>query len=238
MPNDSFAFKKFTIKQDKCAMKVGTDGVLLGAWVNTKNAKHILDVGTGTGLIALMMAQKSNDDVIIDAVDIDEQAYNQAIENVKNSSWANRINIYHTPFQYFADQKKEYDLIVSNPPYFISSTKAPEDQRNYARHTDLLDYDELLFGVLKLLAPQGAFCVILPSKEGELFRDMAEKNGLFLTKLMRVKTREDKVEKRYIMRFEKTRNSFSEESIIIEKDERQSYTEEYKSLTKDFYLAF
>lgn len=238
MANQSFAFKQFKINQDKCAMKVGTDAVLLGAWVNTANAKHILDIGTGTGIIALMLAQKCG--AKIDAIDIDHNACIQATENVNNSAWKERITIIQTSLQKFSEENTnyKYDLIVSNPPYFVDSSKAMEESRTNARHTDQLPYDDLLNGLLKLLSPTGKFYVILPTKESELFRDLALENKLYLTKLTRVVTRSDKPEKRWLMRFEFTQRSFSESSITIEQDERHSYTEEYKELTKDYYLAF
>lgn len=237
MSNQTFYFKQFKIVQDKCAMKVGTDAVLLGAWVNTSHAKRILDIGTGTGIIALMLAQKSS--ARIDAIDIDVNAYSQAVENAAASDWKNQIDVYNTSLQEFTKTSDhKYDLIVSNPPYFIASSKASEEGRTTARHTDLLPFEELLNGVLKLLNPAGKFYVILPIKEGELLKEMAEKNKLYLTKLTRVITRADKPEKRWMMRFEFLHRAFSEDSITIEKDERHNYTDEYKELTKDYYLGF
>jgi tRNA1Val (adenine37-N6)-methyltransferase len=237
MPNQEFAFKQFKIRQDKCAMKVGTDAVLLGSWVNTTNANTILDIGTGTGIIALMLAQRSN--AIIDAIDIDENAFLQANENVGASKWKEHIRVHHISLQQFSQEHPDkFDLIVSNPPYFVDSSKASEASRSNARHTDQLPYHHLLNGVLSLLNPQGKFYVILPTKESEQFRDLAEENKLFLTKLTRVITRTDKPEKRWLMRFEFTRKSFSEDSITIEADARHSYTDEYKELTKEYYLGF
>ena len=237
MSNQTFAFKQFKIVQDKCAMKVGTDAVLLGSWVNASNAKTILDIGTGTGIIALMLAQKSS--ARIDAIDIDLNAFIQATENVNDCSWKERIEIHHISLQQFAKESDhKYDLIVSNPPYFIDSSKASEESRTNARHTDQLPFKDLLDGVLKLLNPNGKFYVILPTKESELFREDAEKHKLFLTKVTRVITRTDKPEKRLLMRFEFIQRAFSEDSITIEKDERHSYTDEYKEMTKDYYLAF
>ncbi|MCX6295660.1 MAG: methyltransferase [Bacteroidetes bacterium] len=218
-------------------MKVGTDAVLLGSWVNASNAKTILDIGTGTGIIAMMLAQKSA--ARIDAIDIDNGAFIQATENVNNCKWKENIEIHHISLQQFAKEcDHKYDLIVSNPPYFIDSSKASEESRTNARHTDQLPFKDLLDGVLKLLNPNGKFYVILPTKESELFREDAEKNKLFLTKLTRIITRTDKPEKRLMMRFEFIQRTFSESTIIIEKDERHSYTDEYKELTKDYYLAF
>jgi tRNA1Val (adenine37-N6)-methyltransferase len=237
MAHQEFVFKQFKITQDKCAMKVGTDAVLLGSWVNTSNANTILDIGTGTGIIALMLAQRSN--AMIDAIDIDNNAFVQASENVAACKWKEHIHVHHISLQQYARvTDKKYDIIVSNPPYFVDSSKASEESRSNARHTDQLPYDDLLKGVLALLNPNGKFYVILPTKESEQFRDLAEENKLFLTKLTRVITRTDKPEKRWLMRFEFTRKSFSEDSITIEEDERHSYTEAYKELTKDYYLAF
>ena len=237
MPNQEFVFKQFKILQDKCAMKVGTDAVLLGAWVNSPNAKTILDIGTGTGIIALMLAQKIG--AKIDAIDIDENAFTQAQENVKMCCWKERINVHHISLQQFAiENSSGYDLIVSNPPYFVDSSKANEESRTNARHTDQLPYIDLMNGILKLLNPTGKFYVILPKKESESFCELAKENKLFLTKLTRVITRTDKPEKRLLMRFEFTPKTFSEDSIIIEEDERHSYTNEYKELTKEYYLNF
>ena len=239
MPNQSFAFKQFSIDQDKCAMKVGTDAVLLGSWIHACDVENILDIGTGTGIIALMIAQKSNSTSTIDAIDIDKNAFIQAKENANNCKWKERINIYYSSFQNFsANSLKKYQLIVSNPPYFVDSSKSSAEARTTARHTDLLSFEELIEGVLRILDRKGKFCVILPSKEGELFKDMAENKYLYLTKLTRVKTTAEKPEKRLLMQFELERKPFSENSIIIEKDERHSYTDEYKELTKDYYPGF
>ncbi len=237
MSSIEFVFKQFTILQDKCAMKVGTDAVLLGSWVNASTANKILDIGTGTGIIALMLAQKSTGSV--DAIDLDENAFKQAMQNVSNSRWKNRINIHHVSLQqYSLSNSLEYDLIVSNPPYFVDSSKASEESRTNARHTDQLPFDDLLSGVLDLLSDDGKFYVILPTKESQVFCDMAEKKNLFLTRLTRVITRTDKPEKRLLMKFEFTKREVQEDSIIIEKEGRHCYTDEYIELTKDYYLGF
>ena len=218
-------------------MKVGTDAVLLGAWANPSHAKHILDIGTGTGIIALMLAQRSG--ARIDAIDIDHNAFIQAKENISACDWHERIYAHHIALQdYIRQSEYKYDLIVSNPPYFVDSSKALEVSRTNARHTDHLPYDELLKGVLSLLLNTGKFYVILPTKESELFREMAEANKLYCTKITKVITRTDKPEKRLLMRFEFTHRAFSEDSIIIETGERHSYSEEYRELTKDYYLGF
>jgi tRNA1Val (adenine37-N6)-methyltransferase len=238
MPNTSFAFKQFIIKQDKCAMKVGTDAVLLGAWILPNGSKHILDIGTGTGVISLMLAQKSV--AHIDAIDIDENACLQATQNVQESKFAHRVTVSHISLQDYAKtEDKKYDLIVTNPPYFEQSLKSSDEQRSQARHADVLPFEELLDGVIKLLSEKGKFCLILPTLEAEKFRALAEKRGLHLSKLLRVKSRTDKhTDKRHLMQFEIKPSEFSEKSIAIEEEVRHQYTDDYKELTRDYYTNF
>lgn len=238
MPNTSFAFKQFTIKQDKCAMKVGTDAVLLGAWVLPNGSKRILDIGTGTGVIALMIAQKSQ--AHIDAIDIDEDAVLQASQNVLGSKFSEQISVTKSSLQEYAKTNpQKYNLIITNPPYFEQSLKSTDEQRSHARHADVLPFEELLDGVLKLLDEKGKFCLILPTLEAEKFRALAEKRGLHLSKLLRVKSRIDKdSDKRHLMQFEIKPTEFSETTIAIELSERHHYTDEYKELTKDYYINF
>lgn len=238
MPSTSFAFKQFTIKQDKCAMKVGTDAVLLGAWIVPNDSKQILDIGTGTGVIALMLAQKT--EAHIDAIDIEEEAFIQAQQNVSESKFSNQIHVSHISFQdYSKTTNKKYNLIVTNPPYFEQSLKSSDEQRSHARHADVLPFEELLDGVLKLLDEKGKFCLILPTLEAVKFRTLAEKKGLNLSKLLRVKSRVDKnTDKRHLMQFEFKPSEFSEQTIAIEQLERHQYTDDYKELTKDYYLNF
>jgi tRNA1Val (adenine37-N6)-methyltransferase len=240
MSNTRFAFKQFTIHQEKCAMKVGTDAVLLGAWAKTYGVRRIFDIGTGTGVIALMLAQRCG--AHIDAIDIDEQTAEEAKENVQNSPWKDRVHIHHISLQDFVRmQEDKYELIVSNPPYFNDSLPATEASRTKARHTILLPFPDLIFAATKLLSKDGKFYVILPTKEGEQFREMAEAKGLHLRRLTRVKTTAEKPEKRLLMQFGFTaKPQVSESSLIIEKDNlnAQHYTEEYVELTKDYYLYF
>ncbi|MFL5754350.1 MAG: tRNA1(Val) (adenine(37)-N6)-methyltransferase [Bacteroidia bacterium] len=238
MPHQTFVFKQFNIQQDKCAMKIGTDAVLIGAWVDAKEAGTILDVGTGTGIIAIMLAQKSK--AQIDAVDVELSAYEQATENVRFCKWNEKIRVHHSSFQDFSTKSRnKYDLIVSNPPYFVHSSKAAGEERSHARHNDLLSFEELVNGVVKALKKDGRFCVILPKQEASMLRTIAEKHGLQLSKLLRVRTKADKeTEKRHLMQFEFTPHSFSESTIVIEKDGRHEYTDEYKELTKDYYISF
>lgn len=238
MPNTSFAFKQFTIQQNLCAMKVGTDAVLLGAWVMPQKANRILDIGTGTGVIALMLAQKSEAEIV--AIDIDENAVIQAKQNSIDSKFTNLIIVELTSVQDYALHAQQlFDLIVTNPPFFEQSFKSADEQRSQARHADVLPFSELIESVKLLLSKTGKFCVILPRVEAEKFTLLAEKQGLKLTKLLRVKSRADKPEaKRHLMQFEFVATEFSESTLVIEEELRHQYTEDYKELTKDYYLNF
>ena len=238
MSQQTFVFKKFNVHQSKCAHKVGTDGVLIGAWAEVGAAKNILDIGTGTGIIALMAAQKSH--AQIDAIDIERGSYEQAMENAEHSLWANRIKVYHTTLQDFAKTvHKKYDTVITNPPYFVDSSKAPDEERSHARHTDLLPFKELIRGVFSILNTAGKFYIILPTKEALDFKALAEKEDLHLVKLLRVKTKStNDVEKRHIMMFMFSKEPLIQETISIENEGRHNYTDEYKKLTSDFYLHF
>lgn len=218
-------------------MKVGTDGVLLGAWTEPKDAKRILDIGTGTGLIALMIAQKS--EAMIDAIDIDENSCLQAFENFSASKWKDRVKIHHCSLQaYILRSAVKYDLIVSNPPYFIDSYKAHDSSRNLARQADTaLSFDELILGVKAALKEDGRFCVILPCKEGAYFKSKAAIAGLYSNRITHIKTRSDKEEKRVIMEFAFHKDILIENELIIHNEELK-FTEHYMNLTRDFYPAF
>ncbi len=235
MPATIFHFKHFTINQDRCAMKVGTDGVLLGAWVNISNEGKILDIGTGTGLIALMIAQRS--EAFIDAIDIDLSSCEQAKENVRMSPWADHIRVIHSALKDYKPGYR-YDLIVSNPPYFIDSYAATDEARNLARSASAsLTYNDLLNGVVRLLNNTGRFCVILPFKEGQIFREKAEQNGLFCNVLLNVRTGKDKPYKRVLMEFSRQEAALQEDELVLHFDNRD-FTEEYKKLTSAYYPAF
>jgi tRNA1Val (adenine37-N6)-methyltransferase len=207
---------------------------LLGSWVRAAESRSILDIGTGTGLIAIMLAQKSS--AFIDAIDMDKEACEQAKENIQCSPWPNRLAVYHTSLQDFKNQtKKKYDLIVSNPPYFVDASKAPEAARNQARHTDNLSFQDLIDGVKVLLNPSGRFCMILPSKEGADFKDLAESQGFYCTELVKVKTKTDKQEKRLLMQFEFKKGLLKTSELVLQVDDT-SYSNEYIELTKEYYL--
>lgn len=236
MSNPFFQFKQFTIRHDKCAMKVGTDGVLLGAWAGTESCNRILDIGTGTGLIALMLAQRSK--AVIDAIDIDADACLQAQENAESSPFAGRINVRHCALADFAQAPTNlYDLIVSNPPYFVDSLKCPDRQRNTARHTDTLTLEDLLQDSRKLLAPQGRIALILPYDQKERLADCIRTQNLFLSKEISVIPVPGAEPKRLLA--ELTADPLASPvftgQLTIE-IARHQYTDEYISLTKDFYL--
>jgi len=228
-----FLFKQFTIKQDLCAMKVGTDGVLLGAWASPNN-NNILDIGSGSGLIALMLAQR-NQNSQITAIDIDKNAYLQSLENVIKSKWQNRIEVLNIALQDYKPNNM-YDLIVTNPPYFIDAFKAPNRSRNTARHTQDLPFIDLINAVTSLLSNNGKFALILPLEEGKLFLDLALQHSLFLNRRCLVKPNNIKPAKRVMMEFSFFENLIVEEELIIETDKRHQYSKDYISLTKDFYL--
>ena len=237
MPNNYFRFKQFTIYQDKCAMKVGTDGVLLGAWTNCENAKNVLDIGTGTGLIALMVAQRSNAD--IEAIEIDETACMQAGENVDKTLWKSRVKIIHKSLNdYLLATDKKFDLIVSNPPYFQNSLYAPEEKRTNARHNALLEYDDIIEAANKLLDEEGTLSLVLPYLEGNMFILKASENNLFCVRQTKVLPNPGKQPKRLLLEFMKRKMPLVEQEIIIELNKRHEYSDAYKNLTKDFYLAF
>jgi tRNA1Val (adenine37-N6)-methyltransferase len=235
MPNPYFSFKKFTVYHDKCAMKVGIDGVLLGAWANVKNTQKILDIGTGTGLIALMLAQRSNADIL--AIDIEETAIIQALENISNSPWHKRIRASQTSLQkYTKSATEKFDLIVSNPPYFINSTKAPEENRNTARHTDSLTHEDLIDKSIQLLNPTSKLCIILPVSEGLECISYAESKGLFCTKLVMVFPKSNVPAKRVLIEFSREFAPREISELQIETDTRHHYSPEFTALAKDFYL--
>jgi len=235
MSNPFFRFKQFIVYHDKCAMKVGTDGVLLGGWTNPENAATILDIGTGTGLIALMMAQKTNNTSRIDAIDIDEDAIIQAKENSERSGFE-KINCVHQSLQQYAlECKSKYDLIISNPPYFTSSLHSPDKQRTVARHTNHLDIDELMHCSYQLLSEKGRLSLIYPHNEKNKLISVAEKNKLYVSKITNVFSTPQSEAKRILIEFSVKKECFSEDNLIIE-TARHIYSPEFIEMVKDFYL--
>lgn len=234
MPNPYFRFKQFVVYQDRCAMKVGTDGVLLGAWADVSSAHSILDIGTGTGLIALMVAQRS--EAKVTAIEIDVEASLQAQENVDRSPWNNRIEVKNQSLQEFAQSARKYDHIISNPPYFNQSLKSPKEGRTMARHTDSLSYEDLLKGVVSLLDEQGVFSVILPYSEKETFVAFSERYGLYPFRIMKVLPTPTSTPKRFMAEFAFSSTSCEELEMVIESEGRHQYSEAYKQLTEEFYM--
>jgi len=235
MPNPYFQFKKFTIYHDRCAMKVGTDGVLLGAWVNVTGMEKVLDVGTGTGLVALMMAQR-NSNLSIDAIDIDTEAIGQAKENVKNSPFQDQIKCYSQSLQDFSvNCNQKYDLIVSNPPYFVQSLKSPENTRTLARHTDSLPIGEFIKISSGMLSVQGRIALVYPHNETGKILSFAEENGLYVSEQVNVFPKPDSLPKRILIELVKEQVPMEESSLTIEKD-RHIYSDEFVELVKNYYL--
>ncbi|MEC7770738.1 MAG: methyltransferase [Bacteroidota bacterium] len=233
---EPFKFKEFTIHQDKCAMKVGTDGVLLGAWVSLeKHPESILDIGAGTGLIALQLAQRTSAE-IIDAIELDAAAYEQCVGNFEASPWGDRLFCYHAGFDEFVDEMEDkYDLIVSNPPFYAEDVSSGDQSRDNARQSSSLPFDELVQGVSRFLTEDGNFAVIIPYKEEGNFIDLAKNVDLFPNRITRVKGNPETDFKRSLMEFSFHQNKPYIDSLIIEEG-RHQYTKEYIELTQAFYL--
>jgi tRNA1Val (adenine37-N6)-methyltransferase len=229
-----FRFKQFSIEDDRCAMKVGTDAVLLGAWVDISNAKKILDVGTGCGIIALMLAQRTGEDVCIEAIEIEKQDAIQALENSNQSPWAKRIKITPQSLQEFKGFES-FDIIVSNPPYFINSQLPPSTDRAKARHTHSLSYQELIDHSIRLLNKEGRLAVVLPYAEGKNFLNLASLNGLICIRQLAFYSREGKPQERWLFEFSLNHAPLKNEKLVLH-GAGESWSPDYQSLTKAFYL--
>ncbi len=228
-----FKFKKFDIIQDKSAMKVGTDGVLLGSWVSCKKSKLILDVGCGTGLLSLMLAQR-NLNCSITGIEIDEIASREAQLNINNSDWHQRVAIINSSLQNFSTDVK-FDLIISNPPFFPSNKSTK--RRDIARHTNTLSFEQLLQNSANLLALEGRLAVIIPQNLEAYFYKNAEFYNLYCNRVCYLRGNEFSDVKRVMMDFSFKKTEIKEEQLIIEKS-RHHYTNDYINLCKDFYLDF
>lgn len=231
-----FLFKQFQIRQERCAMKIGTDGVLLGAWTSLQQQpQSILDIGAGTGIIALMMAQNSHADTI-DAIEINEDAYEQCMDNFENSDWADRLFCYHASLDEFVDELDDkYDLIVSNPPFYSEMVSSGDESRDMARQSQSMPFKELLSGVAQLMSLNGTFSTVIPYKEEEEFLDLARNFNLFPKRITRVKGNPKSEIKRSLIEFQFGDIAGTTSDLTIEL-ERHKYTQEYVDLTKDFYL--
>lgn len=228
-----FHFRQFSVQHDRCEMKVGTDGVLLGAWVDLTRAKNVLDIGTGCGLIALMLAQRSAE-LTIQAVEIDKDAAEQAAENIRRSIWADRINVHNIAVQDYLPQT-QFDLIITNPPYFNRSLEPPNKKRNTVRHTSTLSYDQLLFAVVRWLLPNGRFSLILPFTEGILFTELALQYSLFCTRRFQFRTRKEKPIERTLLEFQRESRTIEEGEILLY-ESGSNWSNAYTDLTSAFYL--
>ncbi len=234
--NEPFRFKEFTVNQDRCAMKIGTDAVLLGAWTSVEsNPFSILDIGAGTGVLSLMIAQRSYAE-LIDAIEIDDEAYEQCVENFENSPWSDRLFCYYASLEEFTEENEDsYDLIISNPPFYTETYKSDNEQRYLARFTDAMPFRHLIESVSKLLSKNGLFSVVLPYSQEKDFIVLASKEHLFPSRILRVKGTSTSDIKRSLMEFTFQENEVNSEELIIE-NARHHYTQDYIQLTKDFYL--
>ncbi len=228
-----FKFKHFEIHQDRCAMKVGTDGVLLGAWA--LGGKRILDIGSGTGLISLMMAQRYPEAQVV-GIDLDAEACAEARENVAASPFADRVNIVDCRLQDYESVEK-FDAIVSNPPFFLNSLKNPDSKRSMARHADSLPFRELFRGVKLLLSDDGVFSAIVPVEVLETFASEGYMHGFYLLRQCGIKTVERKQPKRYLLTFAKHRSMEMDDMVETMMDSEGNRSEWYAKITEEFYVS-
>jgi len=235
MGKDSFTFKQFVVRQDRCAMKVGTDGTLLGAWAEMeRDDGRVLDIGTGTGLIALMMAQRYPE-AKVTGIDIDEMAVSQAVENVQGSPFADRIEVFQADVKAF-EPTGLFDSIVCNPPFFNNALICPDNQRTQARHTLSLSYQQLMVAAWRLLRDEGLFSVIIPNDFFQQLESEAHLAGFFLTRVFGVRTIERKPIKRYLIELRKHPHiELIKKEVLIE-DSPNVRSEWYREMTKDFYI--
>ena len=233
----SFQFKKFSIEQDKCPMKIGTDGVLLGAWANVEHCQKALDIGSGSGVIALMIAQRATG-AHITAIEIDENSSKQAEHNMSTSPFAERLKLHNCSIQDFAKNANDsFDLIVCNPPFFSGGTFSNNQARKEVRHTIKLPNGDLLRCAKSLLAANGKFCVILPYIEGLRFKELAESYGLYVNKITSVRGKVDKPVERLLIEFQNNKpENCEEDDLTLQIGGRHEYSEEYVNLTREFYL--
>lgn len=233
MPNNFFEFKQFTIHQDKTALKVGTDAVLLGAWADSTGTKTVLDIGTGTGILALMIAQKCTE-CEIDAIEIEENAAKQARENFRNCPWTNRILLLQLDFLKFYTPKK-YDLIISNPPYFQHDKINTRYEKTIARHAYALSFKQLVEKSADLLSQTGKLALVFPAESFHEINKYAAGKLLYPNRCLNIQPTRQQTPKRMLVAFSKTATFFQQETLIVE-NSRHEYTAKFRELTADFYL--
>lgn len=233
----TFNFKQFTVQQDRCAMKIGTDAVLLGAWCPIENNPFsILDIGAGSGILSLMLAQRSNAKQI-DALEIDEDAYEQCVENFEKSPWSDRLFCFHAGLdEFIAEPEDEYDIIISNPPFYSENYKTADSHRDLARFQDALPFENLVEAVDLLLSEKGIFAVIIPYKEEDQFIDLCAEVELYPVKVTRVKGSDTTPIVRSLLAFKRYELSVLTADELVIEINRHEYTDDYIQLTKEFYL--
>ena len=237
LPRNGFTFKQFFVAHDQCAMKVGTDGVLLGAWASVKECTRILDIGTGSGLIALMLAQRSNAKVRITGVELDPEAAQQASDNVAGSPWSARVTIIHADIQHWVAQcSEDYHLVVSNPPYFSSGSECATVARAAARYTTTLTHQTLLACAASVLAENGLFCVILPYQAAEALLAVAGPQGWYVQQRMDISDTAIRPVNRVMLALRRAPAVCQYQAMTI-RDARHHYSAAYRQLTRDFYLS-
>jgi tRNA1Val (adenine37-N6)-methyltransferase len=236
MANNYFNFKQFSISQDKSAFKVGTDGVLLGAGADISGVSSILDIGCGTGLISIMLAQRCTAEIT--AIEPDKDSCLQAVGNVADCPWNERIKVLNTDLQSFNPGEEKFDLIITNPPFFTDSLKNPDQRKSAARHSDSLTSDEILTGVVKFMKEEGSLQLILPYAEGNIFIAEASRYGLYCNSILKIRPLPSSDIRRLILKFSKIQRKPVESFLTIEHGKRHEFTQEYINLTKDFYLKF
>jgi tRNA1Val (adenine37-N6)-methyltransferase len=237
MANSHFKFKQFTIHQKYAAFKITTDSVLLGAWAMVDGVQHALDAGTGTGILALMVAQRCYANIV--AIEPDRASFMQAGLNITGSPWHQRITLISSFIQdYNPDNKTLFDTIITNPPFFIDSLPNPDPNKAIARHSLTLSHQELIINAVRLLAPEGTLQLVLPFTGAEQFINMAAVSGLSIQRRLNVKPTPSLPVTRVLMTFGRQKGEAEEDTIVIEKGGRHHYSDEYVFLTKEFYLKF
>lgn len=234
-----FNFKQFSIRHDKCAMKVSTDGILLGAWAKPEQSQAILDIGTGTGLLALMMAQQMCANAQVTAVEIDGDAFEQAQQNVSNSPWHNRIKVFHQDVLNWANTaQNKFDHIICNPPYFSDNLLGIDGKRNIARHNNHLSFESLLKAAESIAEQKADFCLILPLSERERFIQACQVCKWNEAEQVEVWNHQGGKPIRFLTRLSMNKTTELRNNQIYTRDKRGSYTDTYKSICRDFYLKF